>query len=71
MEMQPVKSSNIAAIGHEGDELRVEFKNGNTYRFPEVSREEFDALVSAESVGKAFNKAGFRGNGKKVVEDEA
>ncbi len=64
MEMQPVSSSNVAAVGFESSDpensetgtLRVEFKSGSTYDYQNVPQSTFDALVSAESVGRAFNQ---------------
>jgi hypothetical protein len=55
MELTPVKSSNVAAVGHEGETLEVQFNNGTRYRYAGVPRETFDALIGAESVGRFFN----------------
>lgn len=57
MEMQPVESSNIAAIGHDPDtnELHVEFKNGAKHSYADVPPERFQMLLNADSVGKHFN----------------
>lgn len=49
----PVKSSNIEAIGHDGTTLAVKFKSG-TYHYYGVSKEQFDGLNKAESIGKAM-----------------
>lgn len=51
---QPVKSSNIEAIGHEGSTLAVKFKSGGTYHYHGVTKEQFDGLSKAESIGKAM-----------------
>jgi hypothetical protein len=58
MKMTPVTSSNIAAIGYDliCTELVVQFKNGKTFYYLEVSQEEHAALMAAESVGKHFNQ---------------
>lgn len=58
MKMTPVTSSNIAAIGYDltCTELVVQFKNGKTFYYLEVSPEEHAALMAAESVGKHFNQ---------------
>ena len=54
--MQPVTSSQIAAIGHqEPQTLLVRFHNGTVYSYANVSPETFAALLMADSVGKAFN----------------
>lgn len=50
-----VKSSNIDAIGHEGTTLAVKFKSGGTYHYYGVSKEQFDGLHKAESIGKAMS----------------
>lgn len=60
----PVKSSNIAALGHTGDDsktLTVEF---HTHDKPEnivwsyypVTAQAFNLMLQAESVGKYFNE---------------
>ena len=58
MKMTPVVSSNIAAIGYDlvCTELVVQFKNGKTFYYLEVSPEEHASLMAAESVGKHFNQ---------------
>lgn len=56
MNMTPVVSSNINAIGYDPDtnELRVEFSNGRAYRYPGVPADAYQALMAAESVGSHF-----------------
>jgi hypothetical protein len=58
MDMQAVSSSNVAAVGYDADsrKLRVEFHNGSTYEYSDVSQETFDELVAADSVGSYFNR---------------
>lgn len=56
MELTPVKSSQISAIGHEGDTLRVRFKNGAEYDYSGVSADSFNEFLNAESVGAHFGK---------------
>ena len=51
-----VGSSNIERIGYKYGKLFVEFKSGVSYVYDNVDKEMYDALVSAESVGKLFNK---------------
>jgi KTSC domain len=55
MKRQSVSSSNIRSIGFENNAMEIEFTNGRVYRYtgPRV-REHYDALMSAESVGKHF-----------------
>lgn len=56
MNMQPVNSSMIAAIGYDADTktLAVEFVKGGTYEYEDVPEEEWEAFSTAESVGKYF-----------------
>lgn len=53
IDMQPVSSSNVAAVGHDprNNTLRVSFKNGGTYSYGGVSAAQHKALMSADSVG--------------------
>jgi hypothetical protein len=59
MEMIPVGSSNIAAVGYddESGELVVEFISGGVYSYPGVTREVYDGLMSAPSKGRYFFQA--------------
>lgn len=56
-EMKPVKSSNVESVGYhpESKTLHVKFKGGGHYTHTCVSASEHAALMSAESVGKAYN----------------
>jgi hypothetical protein len=56
LEMVPVVSSSLSAVGHDGgaDELHVQFKNGSRYVYSGVSAEKHGALIAADSVGKHF-----------------
>lgn len=58
MNMQPVTSSQIAAVGHdpETNTLRIEFKKGGVYEYEGVSAEEHQALIGAESIGRYFGQ---------------
>ena len=53
--MQPVSSSNIAAIGWAEDMLYVEFKGGRRYVYEGVPETEFNALMKADSQGQYLN----------------
>lgn len=55
MTRHPVKSGAIAAIGHDGDVLEVEFHSGKVYRHAQFSVEDLDALLGAESLGRHYN----------------
>jgi len=57
--MNPVESSRLKAIGHDGkDTLRIQFPTGATYEYTGVSNDLYKQLSEPEdgSVGKAFNK---------------
>jgi hypothetical protein len=56
MERKSVTSSNIKSIGHEGNILEVEFKNGKLYQYKGVSAEEHAAIHKAESIGSHIHK---------------
>ena len=53
----PVKSSNIAAIGHDPSTktMAVQFKGSGIYHFRDVPAELFDKMLNSESVGKFFH----------------
>lgn len=53
MEMTPVKSSNIIAIGYDAEkrEIHVQFRSG-TYKYHDAPPEVHQALMNAESKGK-------------------
>jgi len=58
MNLLPVNSSNLSAIGY--DEipatLEVHFRNGTAYRYLNVPKFVFEALIRAPSKGGAFNE---------------
>lgn len=57
-DMQPVSSSNIAAIGYdlENQTAYVQFLNGSTYAYKGVPEHEFENLRTAPSVGSYLNR---------------
>jgi KTSC domain len=58
MDMQPVKSSNIEAIGHDpaSATLRVKFHSGHTYDYPNVTAAEHREFLAASSPGSHFHR---------------
>jgi len=56
MRMQAIDSSAISAVGYEDHVLRVTYRNGRTYDYFDVPKEEFDAFMAAESHGEYLNK---------------
>lgn len=55
--LSKVESSNIDLIGFDNGSTFIKFNNGNLYRYPNTTVEEFTALSEAESVGKEFFKS--------------
>ena len=68
--MTDIKSSNIAAVGHDGEALYIRFhgKGGpSTYRYPTAGGEHHDGLVNAPSAGGYFHQfIKFAHRGEKV-----
>ena len=54
MELIPVESSMIEAVGYDADTrtLRVVFNGGKIYTYERVPPEEFEGLLAAESKGR-------------------
>lgn len=65
MERTPVKSSNIKSVGHDpvSNKLHVEFNSGKVFEYDGVTADEHKALMTSESVGKAFQNIKGRCNG--------
>lgn len=56
IELHAVDSSQIDAIGHNGEStMHVKFKGGTTYEYQNVDVDRYNAIKGADSVGKAFN----------------
>lgn len=56
MQLIPVESSNIKAIGHEGSTMRVQYANGTEYDFQGVTAEIFNNFMESDSKGRFFGK---------------
>jgi len=58
IELVKVESSNIAAMGYDGPNkcMIVEFKHGGRYRYENVEKELYEAILNADSVGSTFSK---------------
>lgn len=63
IDLQPVESSQILAIGHDAETntLAIQFKNykgepGSTYHYDNFTAEDFEAFKGAESIGKHFGQ---------------
>lgn len=57
MRRTPVESSSLASAGYDARTsiLEVEFHNGTVYRYFEVPKRVFNALMNAPSKGSFFN----------------
>ena len=51
MNMIPVSSSNISAIGYDGTTLYVGFRSGGLYKYFNVPQSVYNGLMSASSHG--------------------
>lgn len=62
--LTPVQSSQIEAIGHdpETNTLAVKFNRGSTYHYANVTAEQYQDFLNADSIGKHFG-AHFKNNG--------
>lgn len=52
--MTPVKSGHLAAVGHDGNHLTVEFKDGSRYLYRDIPAKTHLAMMAAPSVGEYF-----------------
>ena len=55
MNMIPVESSNIAAIGFKDGLMRVRFRDGAEYDYPDITAKQHAELMLSPSKGKALN----------------
>lgn len=64
MERVKVESSNVVSVGHDGQNLEVEFKGGAVCVYYDVPARVYDVMMKADSVGKYLNehikKAGYK-----------
>jgi hypothetical protein len=56
IELSPERSSQIGAIGYDEEMLFVQFRRGGLYAYDTVTREEWEALLHAPSIGQTFAK---------------
>lgn len=56
MELIPVTSSNVSAIGYDADTqtLGIKFSSGTVYHYAGVPKDVYDDFVNAESIGRFF-----------------
>lgn len=62
MNLEPVSSGHIEAMGWEEDTMVVRFKGGAEYAYADVSFDTFSSIKEADSVGRALHKSGLKGN---------
>lgn len=55
MEMHPVSSSNLAAVGYENGTLYVSFNSGSLYSYANVPEHVYIDLMNAASHGQYFS----------------
>ena len=58
MQLNPVQSSTIAAIGYdlETKTLHIEFRSGHVYEYDDITPETHEALTAAPSIGAHFGR---------------
>jgi hypothetical protein len=56
IKLQPISSENLAAIGYDEKReiLEVKFDHGETYRYSNISKVVFDAMMGASTPGQYF-----------------
>ncbi len=57
MNLQSVKSGNIARVGHDRatKKLQIEFQSGALYEFSDVTKRGHTRFIEAESIGAYFH----------------
>lgn len=58
MTRTPVTSSNVKSVGYDPNTrtLEVEFNSSGVYQYGNVSEDEYQSVLQADSVGKAVNQ---------------
>lgn len=51
-----VESSNLSKVRYKKGTLEIKFKRGGQYKYSKVPKEEYQALLQADSKGKHFNQ---------------
>lgn len=72
MKMIKVNSSNIESIGYEGNDLIVQFKTGNIYKYFNVEKTLYESLLNSDSKGQFLNsfiKGNYKYSRLYLVED--
>ena len=66
---EPVISSQIKARGHKDNTLYLIFRNGKTYSYSPVTKEQYKEFKDAESAGAYFHTH-FKMNSKLLIKQE-
>ena len=53
--MEDVNSSNLKKVGHDGQDLFLEYSSGALYKYSDVPRSLYEELLTSESKGKFVN----------------
>ena len=51
----PVTSAAVDSVAYKDGTLEVLYKGGQRYRYEGVSQDQYDALLTADSIGRALN----------------
>jgi hypothetical protein len=72
MKRQPVKSTNVEAVGYNAEEkiLEVAFRNGGIYQYAGVQPEMYADLLEAESIGRFVSQVVRSGRKGLRIEEE-
>ena len=55
IEIENTRSSAIKKLTYDNHELTITFASGDTHKYKNFTKEEFNKLVNAESMGKHFH----------------
>ena len=53
--MEDVNSSNLKKVGHDGNDLFLEYSSGALYKYSDVPQSLYEELLTSESKGKFVN----------------
>lgn len=54
MQLNPVSSSRMNAVGWEKNTMYIQFKNGAVYAYTNVSQAQYMQFISSSSLGRAL-----------------
>lgn len=54
MQLNPVSSSRMRAVGWENNTMYIQFKNGAIYAYTNVSQAEYMQFISSSSLGRTL-----------------